>query len=387
MLRDARERYDVPVVEVIYPATRRAVAASRTGRIGVICTRATAESMAYEDAFAAAPHVELTTRACPRFVDFVEDGVTGGDELLAVAHEYLDPLTAAGVDTLILGCTHYPLLTGVISYVMGDGVTLVSSAEECAKDVYKMLVEHRPDAAGRRAGVPLRHHRRARGVRADRPPVPRRRADGGHPVRRRRWREAHDRRLLGVLPRPGLAGQLLPPRGRTTTTGRTWRILLDLGSGALGALHRYADPLSIDAVALSHLHADHCLDLCGFYVLRKYHPSGPQPRLPVYGPERHRRADGPRLRPARRRRAWARSSTSAPTTARSTIGPFTVEAVPVVHPVEAYGLRVTAGGVVRRLHRRHGAVRGAGPARGRASTCCWPRRRSATATRTRRRST
>jgi glutamate racemase len=139
MLRDARERYDVPVVEVIYPATRRAVAASRTGRIGVICTRATAESKAYDDAFAAAPHVELTTQACPRFVDFVEEGVTGGEELLQVAHEYLDPLTSAGIDTLILGCTHYPLLTGVISYVMGDGVTLVSSAEECGKDVYKML--------------------------------------------------------------------------------------------------------------------------------------------------------------------------------------------------------------------------------------------------------
>jgi glutamate racemase len=128
------------VVEVILPATRRAVAASRTGRIGVICTRATAESLAYEDAFAAAPHIDLHTRACPRFVDFVEQGVTGGEELLAVAHDYLDPLVAAGVDTLILGCTHYPLLTGVISYVMGDEVTLVSSAEESAKDVYKMLV-------------------------------------------------------------------------------------------------------------------------------------------------------------------------------------------------------------------------------------------------------
>ncbi len=139
MLRDARERYDVPVVEVIYPATRRAVAASRSGRIGVICTRATAESMAYDDAFAAAPHVRLVTQACHRFVDFVEAGVTGGPELLDVAHDYLDPLTAAGVDTLILGCTHYPLLTGVISLVMGDGVTLVSSAEECAKDVYRML--------------------------------------------------------------------------------------------------------------------------------------------------------------------------------------------------------------------------------------------------------
>nr|WP_218851991.1 glutamate racemase [Nocardioides panaciterrulae] len=140
MLRDARERYDVPVVEVILPATRRAVAATRTGRIGVICTRATAESLAYEDAFAAAPHVELVTRACPLFVPFVERGITGGEELLAAAHEYLDPLVAAEVDTLILGCTHYPLLTGVISYVVGDQVTLVSSAEECAKDVYKMLV-------------------------------------------------------------------------------------------------------------------------------------------------------------------------------------------------------------------------------------------------------
>jgi glutamate racemase len=140
MLRDARERYDVPVVEVILPATRRAVAATRSGRIGVICTRATAESLAYDDAFAAAPQVTLTTQACPRFVDFVESGVTGGDDLLAAAHDYLDPLVAADVDTLILGCTHYPLLTGVISYVMGDGVTLVSSAEECAKDVYKLLV-------------------------------------------------------------------------------------------------------------------------------------------------------------------------------------------------------------------------------------------------------
>jgi glutamate racemase len=142
MLRDARERYDVPVVEVILPATRRAVAATRSGRIGVICTRATAESLAYDDAFAAAPQVTLTTQVCPRFVEFVERGITGGPELQAAAHEYLEPLLAADVDTLILGCTHYPLLTGVISMVMGDGVTLVSSAEECAKDVYRMLVRH-----------------------------------------------------------------------------------------------------------------------------------------------------------------------------------------------------------------------------------------------------
>jgi len=142
VLRDARERYPVPVVEVIFPATRRAVAASRTGQIGVICTRATAESMAYDDAFAAAPHVTLHTQACPRFVEFVEAGVTSGDELIGVAHEYLDPLVSYGIDTLILGCTHYPLLPGVLSFVLGDQVTLVSSAEETAKDVYKLLVRH-----------------------------------------------------------------------------------------------------------------------------------------------------------------------------------------------------------------------------------------------------
>src|SRR3712207_3184293 len=140
VLRDARERYPVPVVEVILPATRRAVAASRTGQIGVICTRATAESMAYDDAFAAAPHVALHTQVCPRFVEFVEAGVTSGPELLKAAHEYLDPLTSHGIDTLILGCTHCPLLTGVISYVMGEQVTLVSSAEETAKDVYRTLL-------------------------------------------------------------------------------------------------------------------------------------------------------------------------------------------------------------------------------------------------------
>jgi len=148
MLHDARERYDVPVVEVIRPAVRRAVAATRNNRVGVISTRATHQSHAYIDAFAAAPHISVTSRACPRFVEFVEGGVTGGSELLGVANDYLGPLVAGGVDTLILGCTHYPLLTGVISYVMGRDVTLVSSAEETALDVYRVLAdadELRPD--------------------------------------------------------------------------------------------------------------------------------------------------------------------------------------------------------------------------------------------------
>ncbi|GAB2978603.1 MAG TPA: glutamate racemase [Actinotalea caeni] len=146
VLRDARERYTiaqgVPVVEVIQPAVRRAVAATRSGRVGVIGTQATIGSRAYEDAFAAAPHLQLTTTACPRFVEFVERGETSGTELIEIAQEYLAPVLAADVDTLVLGCTHYPLLTGVISYVAGDGVTLVSSAEETAKDVYRTLVAH-----------------------------------------------------------------------------------------------------------------------------------------------------------------------------------------------------------------------------------------------------
>ncbi len=144
MLRDARERYEVgfgiPVVEVIQPAVRAAARATRNGRVGVIGTAGTIQSRAYDDAFAAAPSVELFSRACPRFVEFVEAGVTSGPELFAVAEEYLAPLKAADVDTLVLGCTHYPLMSAAIQYVMGPGVRLVSSAEETAADVYGRLV-------------------------------------------------------------------------------------------------------------------------------------------------------------------------------------------------------------------------------------------------------
>jgi glutamate racemase len=149
-LSDARERYPVPVVEVIRPAVRRAVAATRNGRIGVIGTTATITSGAYVDAFAAAPQVQVTGVACPQFVDFVERGITSGRALLGLASGYLEPLQEVGVDTLVLGCTHYPLLAGVIGLVMGDDVTLVSSADETAKDVYRVLNERdlfRPDDA------------------------------------------------------------------------------------------------------------------------------------------------------------------------------------------------------------------------------------------------
>jgi len=141
MLRDARERYQIPVIEVIQPAVRRAVSATRSGKVGVIGTNATIDSKAYLDAFAAAPQLSITSKACPLFVEYVESGKTSGDEITKVAQDYLNPMKSAQIDTLVLGCTHYPLLTGVISYVMGNNVTLVSSAEETAKDLFRTLVE------------------------------------------------------------------------------------------------------------------------------------------------------------------------------------------------------------------------------------------------------
>ncbi|WP_139977797.1 MBL fold metallo-hydrolase [Nocardioides litoris] len=124
---------------------------------------------------------------------------------------------------------------------------------------------------------------------------------------------------------------------------RTWRVLLDIGNGALGSLQNFVDPLTIDAVLLSHLHPDHCCDLCGFYVLRKYHPTGAQPPIPVWGPsgvegrmsDAYGLPDGLGMSDVFDFREYA---------GPFTVGPLTVEPVPVEHPVEAYGLRVTLGG-------------------------------------------
>ncbi|WP_454979164.1 glutamate racemase, partial [Corynebacterium propinquum] len=140
-LHDARERYDVPVVEVIQPAVRRAMATTRNGKIGVIGTEGTVKSGAYQDMFRLNPAVTAQAVACPSFVDFVERGITSGRQILGVAQGYVEPLQSAGVDTLVLGCTHYPLLSGVLQLAIGENVTLVSSAEETAKDVLRRLTE------------------------------------------------------------------------------------------------------------------------------------------------------------------------------------------------------------------------------------------------------
>ena len=346
MLHDARERYDVPVVEVIRPAVRRAVAATRNNQVGVISTRATHQSHAYADSFAAAPQITVTSRPCPRFVEFVESGVTVGPELLSAAHEYLEPIAAQGVDTLILGCTHYPLLTGVISYVMGDDVTLVSSAEETAKDVYRVLADADALRPGRPAAAHprVRHHRRPRRVRAARPPVPRPRGGAGH------LRDRGQPMRLTVV---GCSGSLAGPDSPASCylvsaehEGRTWRLVLDLGNGSLGALQRHVDLRDIDAVVISHLHPDHCVDLCGLYVAQRYDPRGPNPRpVPVHGPA------GIAGRMARAYDLDDGEHMGAELDFREMqdrvgfeVGPFRVTPFLVNHPVEAYGLRVEAGG-------------------------------------------
>ncbi len=125
-----------PVMGMVAPGVQAALRATRTGKIGVIGTPATIRSDAYGQAIRRArPTATVTSRACPLFVPLAEEGWTEGEVPRLVARRYLAPLLDAGVDTLVLACTHYPLLTGVIGEVMGAGVTLVDSAEAAAQAV------------------------------------------------------------------------------------------------------------------------------------------------------------------------------------------------------------------------------------------------------------
>ena len=135
---DIAAEHGVPVVGVVNPGVRAAIRATRNGVVGVIGTQATIATGAYQRAVGSA--AELHTAACPAFVEHVERGDTISDELQEAARGYLAPLKDVGVDTLILGCTHYPLLSGLLQLEMGPDVVLVSSAEETAKDVYAALL-------------------------------------------------------------------------------------------------------------------------------------------------------------------------------------------------------------------------------------------------------
>ena len=141
-LPSLKRHFPIPVVGVIEPGARRAVEVSKSGRIGVIGTAGTIRSSAYTRAIKRLnPEAEVLTRACPLFVPLAEEGWVDNQVARLTAQNYLQDLKEAGIDTLVLGCTHYPLLKPVIAEVMGGGVTLVDSAAETALTVAGILAQ------------------------------------------------------------------------------------------------------------------------------------------------------------------------------------------------------------------------------------------------------
>lgn len=139
-----RQRYPIPVIGVVEPGARAALAATRNHRIGVIGTEATIASGAYAQQLrAVAPEVEIFTRACPLFVPLAEEGWTANDVARRTVSTYLASLKKSGIDTLILGCTHYPLLANAIGDYLGPRVRLVDSAEETAREVKRILTSQK----------------------------------------------------------------------------------------------------------------------------------------------------------------------------------------------------------------------------------------------------
>ena len=139
-----RDKCSVPVLGVIRPGSRRAVEQTRTGHIGVIATEATVASGAYEKAMLAIRSgIEVTSRACPLFVPLAEEGWLNHPVTYQVAEEYLAELRSSRVDTLVLGCTHYPILRPVIERTLGDQVKYVDSGEAVAERLAEMLADDR----------------------------------------------------------------------------------------------------------------------------------------------------------------------------------------------------------------------------------------------------
>lgn len=139
-LDEAQHEYDIPVVGVIMPGVRAALRRSRRLHIGVIGTRVTITSGSYERAILRLdPRARVFSQACPEFVEFVERGEVTGDHITEMALGYIDPMLDSGIDTLIMGCTHYPLLAPLLQEVAGPGVELISSADETASEVEDIL--------------------------------------------------------------------------------------------------------------------------------------------------------------------------------------------------------------------------------------------------------
>lgn len=141
-LGSLREKFEIPLTGVIVPGARAAAKTTKNGRIGVIGTSATVRSGAYEEAIKAAEReIEVFSAACPLFVALAEEGWTEGEIAELAARSYLGPFMEAKIDTLVLGCTHYPLLAKTIAKVMGEGVQVIDSATAAAEEVVHLLKE------------------------------------------------------------------------------------------------------------------------------------------------------------------------------------------------------------------------------------------------------
>ena len=137
-----RNEFDIPVIGVIEPGAKKAVSVTKAGKIGVIGTPSTIGSSAYTKAIHNLnPEIEVYTKACPLFVPLADEGRTEGEIIEHIAEDYLNPIKNSGIDVLVLGCTHYPLLKNTLQKVMGAGITLVDSAEETASQIKSVLTE------------------------------------------------------------------------------------------------------------------------------------------------------------------------------------------------------------------------------------------------------
>jgi len=153
-LEAVKKEFPLPVIGVLEPGARAAVAATKTRKIGIIGTEATINSGAYERAIKRlAPDIEVTSIACPLFVSLAEEGWTDNDVAKLVAEKYLAPFRKSGIDMLVLGCTHYPLLKAVISKAIGTGITLIDSATETAKEVADVLEKLKWRGSGKSEGI------------------------------------------------------------------------------------------------------------------------------------------------------------------------------------------------------------------------------------------
>jgi glutamate racemase len=139
-IEDIRAQVDIPVIGVIHPGARAAIKTTRSGIVGVIGTEGTIKSQAYEKALKSiSPNLEIYSHACPSFVPLVEKGLYDHEDAIHIVRDRLAPLQQIQLDCLILGCTHYPFLTSLISQVMGTQVSLISSAEETAREISTVL--------------------------------------------------------------------------------------------------------------------------------------------------------------------------------------------------------------------------------------------------------